>query len=125
MSLRILAVEDDMGIRRLLERGLRLAGHEVVTAEDVASARAAWQLGGYDVVLLDVMLPDGDGIALLDERRAAGDRTPAVLLTAREEEELSERAHAAGASAHLAKPFAYAELLRCLEEIAAGSDPAA
>lgn len=124
MSLRILVVEDDLGIRRLLERGLRLAGHEVVTAEDVAAARSAWELGGYDVVLLDVMLPDGDGIAMLNERRAAGDDTPAVLLTAREEGELSERAHAAGASAHLAKPFAYAELLRCLED-AAGSDPAA
>ena len=124
MSLRILAVEDDLGIRRLLERGLRLAGHQVVTAEDVATGRTAWESGGYDVVLLDVMLPDGDGIALLDERRSAGDRTPAVLLTAREEGELSERAHAAGASAHLAKPFAYAELLRCLEDVA-GSDPAA
>jgi DNA-binding response OmpR family regulator len=124
VSLRILAVEDDLGIRRLLERGLRLAGHQVVTAEDVATGRTAWESGGYDVVLLDVMLPDGDGIALLDERRSAGDRTPAVLLTAREEGELSERAHAAGASAHLAKPFAYAELLRCLEDVA-GSDPAA
>ncbi|HEX7171374.1 MAG TPA: hypothetical protein VF365_02075 [Candidatus Limnocylindria bacterium] len=54
----------------------------------------------------------------MGERRAAGDVTPAVLITAREEGELAERSQAAGASAHLAKPFAYAELLRCLDDVA-------
>lgn len=120
MSLRILVVEDDPGIRRVLDRGLRLAGHEAVMAVDLASGRTAWAAGGYDVVLLDVMLPDGDGMTLLADRRAAGDSTPTVLLTAREERDLHDRAAASGATAHLSKPFRYAELLACLERAAAG-----
>ena len=118
MGLRVLVVEDDRGIRGVLDRGLRLAGHEVVMAEDLATAGALWTADAYDVVLLDVMLPDGDGIALLAERRADGDATPTVLLTAREEGELHDRAVAAGATAHLPKPFEYAELLACLERVA-------
>jgi len=117
-SIRVLVVEDDRGIRGVLDRGLRLAGHEVVTAEDLAGARTSWASGRFDVVLLDVMLPDGDGIDLLAERRAAGDDTPTVLLTAREEADLHDRAEAAGATAHLAKPFQYADLLACLERVA-------
>jgi DNA-binding response OmpR family regulator len=115
--MRVLVIEDDDGIRRVLDRGLRLAGHDVVMAGDAAGGRAAWSEGGFDVVLLDVMLPDGDGIALLAERRAAGDRIPTVLLTAREEALLHGRATEAGASAYLAKPFQYAELLACLERV--------
>ena len=55
-----------------------------------------------------------DGGALLTARRDRGDRTPAVLLTAREEADLRDRATAAGADAYLAKPFAYPELLACI-----------
>ena len=113
MGLRLLVVEDDAGIRSMLDRGLRLAGHEVV----LAAGRAAWEPGALDAVILDVMLPDGDGIRLLAERRAAGDTTPTVLLTAREAADLQARATAAGASARLVKPFAYAELLAVLERL--------
>jgi two-component system, OmpR family, response regulator QseB len=120
VSASILVVEDDAGIRRVVDRGLRLAGHELVFAEDLASARARWRDDGFDLVLLDVMLPDGDGIELLAERRAAGDATPVVLLSAREEAELRERASAAGATAYLPKPFAYGELLACVEALAGG-----
>jgi DNA-binding response OmpR family regulator len=99
----------------MLERGLGIAGHQVVFADTLAAARAAWtSVDAYDIVLLDVMLPDGDGIDLLTARRAQGDRTPTVLLTAREEAELRERAAAAGADAYLSKPFAYPELLACI-----------
>lgn len=111
MSPRILVVEDDPGVRSVLERGLRLAGHEVTMTEDAAGGRAAWMGGTFDLVLLDVMLPDGDGIALLTERRMTGDATPTILVTAREESELHQRAVAAGATDYLAKPFAYADLL--------------
>lgn len=115
MSARILVIEDDRGIRTMLERGLRIAGHEVVLADTLAAARSAWTAAdAYDLVLLDVMLPDGDGIDLLTARRDRGDRTPTVLLTAREEAELRDRATAAGADAYLPKPFAYPELLACI-----------
>jgi len=65
------------------------------------------------------MLPDGNGIELLAARRAAGDATPTVLLSAREEAALRDRATAAGATAYLTKPFAYADLLACVEELTA------
>jgi DNA-binding response OmpR family regulator len=118
MSARVLIIEDDAKIRALLERGLALAGHLTTLAEDVSSGREQWTAGRFDLVLLDVMLPDGNGLALLAERRAEGDRTPTVLLTAREESELRERGAAAGATAYLPKPFAYAELLDCVERLA-------
>jgi DNA-binding response OmpR family regulator len=111
MSARILVVEDDPGVRAVLERGLRLAGHASTIVSDLAGGRAAWTAGAFDLVLLDVMLPDGDGLSLLGERRRAGDETPTILLTAREESELHQRAAAAGATDYLAKPFAYADLL--------------
>lgn len=114
---RILAVEDDRGIATMLERGLRVAGHAVTVVGGVDEARAAWVAGRFDVVLLDVMLPDGDGIELLAERRAAGDDVPAILLTAREEAELHDRADRAGATAYLPKPFAYADLLALIERL--------
>jgi DNA-binding response OmpR family regulator len=119
VTCRILAIEDDRGIRAVLERGLRMAGHDVVLADTLAVARAAWRSDdAHDLVLLDVMLPDGDGLALLRERREAGDPTPTVLLTAREEAELGGRAADAGADAYLPKPFAYRDLLACIDRFA-------
>jgi two-component system response regulator QseB len=120
---RILVVEDDRGIATMLERGLRLAGHEVVVSDSLGAARAAWVPGAFALVLLDVMLPDGDGIDLLAERRAAGDDVPAVLLTAREAADLQDRAGRAGASAYLPKPFAYADLLACIDRLIGAGEP--
>jgi DNA-binding response OmpR family regulator len=114
----ILVVEDDPGVRAVLERGLRLAGHVPIMAEDLAGGRAEWASKRFDLVLLDVMLPDGDGLTLLAERRRAGDETPTLLLTAREESELHQRAALAGATDYLAKPFAYADLLARVERLA-------
>jgi two-component system, OmpR family, response regulator QseB len=114
---RILVVEDDSGIRGMLERGLRLAGHDPTLAADLEGGRDAWTRAAFDLVLLDVMLPDGDGIDLLAERRARGDSTPTVLITAREEAELRDRANVAGASAVLPKPFSYADLVSCIERL--------
>ncbi len=117
MNPRILVVEDDASVRSVLDRGLRLAGYEPAFAVDVADARLRWAEAGWDLVLLDVMLPDGDGLALLHERRADGDVTPVVLLSAREAAELRGRAEAAGVDASLAKPFAYEELLATVRRL--------
>jgi DNA-binding response OmpR family regulator len=120
MTARILVVEDDEGIRRTIARGLRVAGHDAAFATGAADGRARWSGASWHLVLLDVMLPDGDGLELLDERRRAGDRTPVVLLSAREEADLRERAAAAGASDYLKKPFAYADLLALVERYTGG-----
>ena len=112
----ILVVEDDAAIRTMLDRGLRAAGHEARFAASVDEARRAWSEMDPSVVLLDVMLPDGDGLDLLAERRRAGDRTPVAVLTAHEDRDLPARATAAGATV-LTKPFAYADLLACVERL--------
>jgi DNA-binding response OmpR family regulator len=120
MSARVLVIEDDQRIGALLTRGLRLAGHLPTVASDRSSGRDAWAAEPFDVVILDVMLPDGDGLELLAERRATGDDTPVLILSAREESELRDRAIAAGATANLSKPFAYDDLLGQLERLTAG-----
>jgi two-component system response regulator QseB len=118
MSARILVIEDDAAIRTMLERGLRLAGHDPTMAVNLATGRELWG-DTFDLVLLDVMLPDGNGLELLAERRAAGDATPTVLLTAREESQLRDRAGRAGATEFLSKPFAYDELIVCVNRLTA------
>ncbi len=117
MSGRILVVEDDPPIRSMLERGLALAGYAVVVAEDGPLGLACWSEGGWSAIVLDVMLPGMDGLAVCAARRAQGDMTPVLLLTARDEDALREAARAAGADAFLAKPFAYSELLATLERL--------
>lgn len=111
---RVLVVEDDPPIARLLARTAGLEGADVTTIADGAEARAAWQAGGFALVLLDAMLPGVDGVTLCRERRLAGDRTPVVLVTARQLGDLEASARAAGVTEVLAKPFAYDELVATL-----------
>jgi DNA-binding response OmpR family regulator len=108
---RVLVVEDDPRIANLLRLGLRVKGIDVTVAEDGACGREAWVNGRFDLILLDVMLPGIDGISLCGERRAAGDQTPVILLTAREDDDARTRGMAAGATDFMTKPFAYADLL--------------
>ena len=119
---RVLIVEDDPKLASLLRRGLSLKGIEATVAEDGFLGRALWAAGGFDLVLLDVMLPGIDGINLCAQRRAAGDRTPVVLLTARDEEEAQNRGMAAGATCYVTKPFAFADLISRVTLLLPGSD---
>jgi DNA-binding response OmpR family regulator len=113
----VLVVEDDPPIASVLERGLGLAGYTVEVAEDGPSGLGRWREGGWAVIVLDMMLPGMDGIAVCATRRVEGDRTPVILLTARDDDELREAARASGADAFLTKPFAYADLLATLERL--------
>jgi DNA-binding response OmpR family regulator len=108
---RVLLIEDDPKIARIIQQGLALKGVDVAVAEDGNAGRAAWISGGFALILLDVMLPGIDGIELCRERRAAGDATPVILLTARGEETARARGMAAGATDYVTKPFAYADLV--------------
>ena len=101
----------------MLERGLALAGYTVELAEDGPSELARWSEGGWSAVVLDMMLPGMDGVTMCATRRALGDVTPVMLLTARDDETLREAARAAGADAFLTKPFVYADLLVTLERL--------
>lgn len=109
--MRILLVEDERRISGFTARGLREEGHRVDVVEDLASART--ELGGsaFDLLLVDRMLPDGDGLQLVRDLRRQGDRTPAICLTARDRVEERVEGLYGGADDYLVKPYAFEELL--------------
>ncbi len=107
---RILLVEDDESLRLALADNLEDSGHDVRAVSDLAGARSEWACG-VDLVVLDVMLPDGDGYSLCREQRARGDRTPVLMLTARTLEDDLVAGFDAGADDYLAKPYRLRELL--------------
>ncbi len=114
---RVLVVEDEQHLAQGLRFNMEAEGYHVETVADGEAALVRIAKSDFDVIVLDVMLPGMDGIELLAERRAAGDRTPVVLLTAHDDERVRERGVAAGAQAFLIKPFAYFELLGCLDQL--------
>ncbi|GMV39073.1 MAG: DNA-binding response regulator [Myxococcales bacterium] len=114
--MRILVIEDDPKIAGFLARGLREEGHRVDVTSDLAAARRT-VAEGYDLLLVDRMLPDGDGLSLVRELRRGNDRTPAICLTARDRvEERVEGLHG-GADDYLVKPFAFEELLARIDAV--------
>ena len=120
--MRILAVEDDDRLVPLLQRGLGEEGHTVDACMTSADALGQAQTIAYDVILLDWMLPDGDGLSLLRAWRDRGVDTPVLMLTARgavAERVLGLRT---GADDYLVKPFDFAELLARIEVLARRRD---
>ena len=115
--MRILVIEDSPPTRELLVRSLGAAGHEIETAARLSTGLKAAAAGPFDVIVLDIMLPDGSGLDLCRELRARGDDTPVLLLTAKNE--VSDRIAGldAGGDDYLRKPFAIAELLARLRAL--------
>lgn len=111
MSARVLVVEDEDDLRRGLVFNLRHEGYEVLEAARLADARVAVAGGGVDLVVLDLALPDGDGLDLLRERRAAGDPVPVLCLTARGQETDVVMGLGSGADDYVTKPFGLAVLM--------------
>jgi two-component system OmpR family response regulator len=107
----LLLVEDDVRLARTLERGLRHEGHAVDLADSGAEALSLAAAGDYDVVVLDVMLPGGDGLSVCRTLRKEGRWTPVLMLTARAD--VSDRIAGleAGADDYLVKPFDFGELV--------------
>jgi DNA-binding response OmpR family regulator len=108
--MRLLLVEDDPRVARLVERGLTEAGHAVEVAHDGVAALALAEGGGYDLIVLDVLLPELDGLAVCRSLREQGMRTPILMLTARDAVPDRVRGLDAGADDYLVKPFALEEL---------------
>jgi len=108
--MRILLVEDDPALGEAVRDHLRSLAHAVDREERLAWAEAALRAVPYDLVLLDLGLPDGDGLAFLKRLRARGDTTPVIVLTARDR--IGERIAGleAGADDYLVKPFDLGEL---------------
>ena len=112
--IRVLVIEDERKTRESVAEGLRLEGWTVRTAAEGDEAAALLEWEAFDLVVLDWMLPDRDGLAVLRSARTRGIQTPVLMLTARNA--LTDRVTGleAGADDYLAKPFAFAELLaRC------------
>ncbi len=109
--MRVLFVEDSDSLRRSVGRALRHAGYAVDVAADGEEGFAAVGLNGYDVLVLDIMLPKLDGLALLRQMRAAGNKTHVLLLTARDTVADRVEGLRQGADDYLVKPFALDELL--------------
>ena len=109
---KLLTVEDETAIRELLAFICETDGHEVVKAASLAEAREALRRGGLDLILLDVMLPDGSGFDFLREVRtdAASASVPVVMITARGDEADRVEGLDAGADDYVVKPFMPREL---------------
>ena|SRR5436190_17684974 len=106
--MRILVVDDEPAVRTTLERALRLDGYDVELAADGAEALA--QPVSFDAIVLDLMMPRVDGLEVCRRLRRAGDRTPILMLTARDGIEDRVLGLDSGADDYLVKPFALKEM---------------
>lgn len=107
----ILLVEDDPIIGPLVEEMLEADGFAVTRATTVQAARAQIEQGSFHLVVLDVNLPDGNGLEYCKELRAEMNSTPVLMLTSLADEDTVVRAFALGANDYLRKPFGKKELL--------------
>ena len=117
-AMRVLVIEDDEGLADVLARGLADGGHDVDVRRTGPDGLDAALAGGYDALVLDWMLPGRDGPSVCRELRVRGDRTPVLMLTARQA--VADRVGGldAGADDYLTKPFSLDELLARLRVFA-------
>jgi two-component system response regulator MprA len=109
--MRILVVDDEPAVRSSLERALRLDGYDVDLAVDGREALLRLAGDAPDAVVLDVLMPEVDGLEVCRRLRSLGDRTPVLMLTARDAVQDRVAGLDAGADDYLVKPFALEELL--------------
>jgi two-component system copper resistance phosphate regulon response regulator CusR len=115
--MRILIVEDDRQLRTSMARGLREASHVVEQAPTGEQAIVLAKSGAFDAMILDVRLPDADGLEVCRSVRAAGNRVPILMLTALDGVEQRIAGLDAGADDYLSKPFDFGELLARLRAL--------
>jgi two-component system, OmpR family, response regulator len=109
--MRLLIVEDDATIADFVAKGLTESGFAVDVAGDGRQGLDFATNANYDAAIVDVMLPELDGLTLIDRMRARGVRTPVLILSARRTVDDRVRGLQAGGDDYLTKPFAFAELL--------------
>jgi two-component system OmpR family response regulator len=119
----ILLVEDDTGIGRVLESGLAAEGYAPVWRRDLKGAVEAAKAQTVDLIVLDRMLPDGDGADLCRALRRLGVAAPVLMLTARDTLEDKLSGFDAGADDYLTKPFEFDELLARLDALSRRGAP--
>ena len=109
--MRFLLIEDNISLAKVVEDRLSLDGHVIDHANDIATAHEYTSTTEYDLILLDIMLPDGDGRDFLASRRSKNLKTPIIVLTARSE--ISDKVSILdlGADDYMTKPIDFSEPL--------------
>ncbi len=121
--MRILLIEDDREAAAYLSKALREAGHVADHAADGDSGAAMAADGGYDVLVVDRMLPKRDGLSIVEELRKRGDQTPTLFLSALGQVDDRVAGLRAGGDDYLAKPYAFSELLARVEALGRRQKP--
>ena len=116
--MRVLLVEDDSELAAVVEKGLSEHAMDVVREETFAAGQSRATLGAFDVIILDVMLPGGNGFDLCRASASAASATPVLMLTARDAVDDRVQGLDAGADDYLTKPFAFRELVARLHALA-------
>ncbi len=116
--MQLLVVEDDLRMARLLHQGLTEEGHHVTVVHDGHTAFSTAQSHPFDAIVLDVMIPGLDGLTVARRLRASANKTPLLMLTARDAESDIIAALDLGADDYLTKPFSFDVLLARLRAIA-------
>ncbi len=118
--MRLLIVEDEPQIAAFLQRGLKEEGYAVDVVHNGHDALDWAAASEYDGIVLDVLLPGRDGFSVLRELRARGDKTPVLMLTARDAVDDRVTGLDSGADDYLVKPFAFKELVARLRAVTHG-----
>ena len=121
---RVLVADDDQEVREAVETALELEGHSVTTATDGLAALKRLAMSEFDAMVLDVLMPKLDGFEVCRRLRASGNRTPVLILTARDSEEDTIRGLDLGADDYLVKPFGLGELLARVRALLRRARPA-
>ena len=109
--MKVLVVEDEEKIHAFVRQGLEARGFSVAVVEDGNAGFCEASTGLYDVIVLDIMLPERDGLSVLKELRAKGQQTPVIILTARTEANERVTGLELGADDYVTKPFFMDELI--------------
>jgi DNA-binding response OmpR family regulator len=120
---RILIAEDEARLASFLEKGLRASGFTTTTVGDGISAQALASDDDFDLLILDLSLPRKDGLEVLRELRASGQRLPVIVLTARSDPHDRVEGLETGANDYLPKPFHFEELVARVRVQLRGDDP--
>lgn len=115
--MRVLVIEDSVRLRESLSDGLRGAGYAVDAAADGRQGLVFARTTDYDLIVLDLMLPELDGLSVLRRLRAAGGESPVLILSAKDRIEHRVEGLRCGADDYLVKPFAFDELLARTEAL--------
>ena len=122
-TMRVLVIEDDTETALFLQKALKESGHGADLAADGETGLSMAGDGGYDVLIVDRMLPRLDGLSVVRSLRSAGNRTPVLILSALGEVDDRVKGLRAGGDDYLTKPYAYSELLARIEALSRRAVP--